>query len=202
VGSGFSRIRAVGFSRIRAVGFSRIRAVGFSRICLAALLLLAAAPAFAQESYVVVVTGVAGDDAHAKQFHAWASKLVDAAKTRDGVADANITYLGDKPDMDAKLIRGRSTSENVQKAIADIAAKAKPGDQVVIVLIGHGSFDGNTAAFSMPGPDMTVADWVAQLKKLSAQKVAFINTTASSGAFLPTVAAPGRTVVTATKTGG
>ena len=54
----------------------------------------------------------------------------------------------------------------------------------------------------MPGPDMTVADWAAQLKKLSAQKVAFINTTSSSGAFLPAVAAPGRTVVTATKTGG
>src|SRR5207249_6279066 len=49
---------------------------------------------------------------------------------------------------------------------------------------------------------MTVADWATALKKLSAQKVAFINTTSSSGAFLPAVAAPGRTVVTATRTGG
>src|SRR5207249_4202737 len=49
---------------------------------------------------------------------------------------------------------------------------------------------------------MTVADWATALKKLSAQKVAFINTTSSSGAFLPAVAAPGRTIVTATKTGG
>jgi len=49
---------------------------------------------------------------------------------------------------------------------------------------------------------MTVADWASLLKRLSAQKVAFINTTSSSGAFLPAVAAPGRTVVTATKTGG
>jgi hypothetical protein len=40
------------------------------------------------------------------------------------------------------------------------------------------------------------------LGKLSGQKVAFINTSASSGAFLPAVAAPGRTIVTATKTGG
>ena len=158
--------------------------------------------AAAQDSYVVVVTGVAGDDEHAKRFHGWATTLIDAAKTKDGVPDTNITYLGDKPDMDAARIRGRSTSENVQKVVADIAAKAHPGDQVVIVLIGHGSFDGNLAAFSMPGPDMTVADWAAQLKKLSAQKVAFINTTSSSGAFLPAVAAPGRTVDTATKTGG
>lgn len=158
--------------------------------------------ASAQDSYLLVITGVAGDEEHAKQFHKWATTLIDAAKTKDGVSDANITYLGDKPDLDAARIRGRSTSENVQKAVADLAAKAHAGDQVVIVLIGHGSYDGNVAAFSMPGPDMTVADWAAQLKKLSAQKVAFINTTSSSGAFLPGVAAPGRTVVTATKTGG
>jgi len=158
--------------------------------------------AAAQDSYLLVVAGVAGDEAHAKQFHKWATTLIEAAKTKDGVPDANITYLAEKPDVDAARIRGRSTSENVQKAVADIAAKAHPGDQVVIVLIGHGSFDGTVAAFSMPGPDMTVADWASLLKKLSPEKVAFINTTSSSGAFLPALAAPGRTVVTATKTGG
>lgn len=158
--------------------------------------------AAAQDSHILVVTGVAGDEAHAKQFHAWATKLLDAAKTRDGVPDANITYLAEKTETDAARIRGRSTREAVTQAVASIAAKAKPGDQVVIVLIGHGSFDGTVGAFSLPGPDLTAADWAAELAKLSAQKVAFINTSSSSGAFLPTVAAPGRTVVTATKTGG
>ena len=38
--------------------------------------------------------------------------------------------------------------------------------------------------------------------KLSAQRVAFINTASSSGAFLQPMTAPGRVVVTATKTGG
>jgi hypothetical protein len=172
-------------------------------VALASLLLIVgAASAAAQDSHLLVVTGVAGDEEHAKQFHAWATKLITAATTKDGVSDANITYLAEKPDIDTARIRGRSTSENVRKAVADIAAKGRPGDQVVIVLIGHGSFDGKTAAFSMPGPDMTVADWSSQLDKLSALKVAFINTTSSSGAFLPAVAAPGRTVVTATKTGG
>ena len=157
----------------------------------------------AQDSHLLVITGVAGDEEHAKQFQKWATTLIDAAKTKDGVPDANITYLAEKPDVDAARIRGRSTSENVQKAVADLAAKAHPGDQVVIVLlIGHGSFDGSVAAFNLPGPDLTAADWASLLKKLSAQKVAFINTTSSSGAFLPAVAAPGRTVVTATKTGG
>src|SRR6185436_604642 len=48
----------------------------------------------------------------------------------------------------------------------------------------------------------TVADWARLLGKLAAQRVAFVDTTSSSGAFLPAVAAPGRVVITATKTGG
>jgi hypothetical protein len=161
-----------------------------------------AARAAAQDSHILVVTGVSGDEAHAKQFHAWATTFLDAAKTKDGVPDANVTYLAEKSDPDPARITGRSTREGVDKAIADLAAASHPGDQVVILLIGHGSFDGSVAAFNLPGPDLTAADWAALLKKLSAQKVAFIDTTESSGAFLPTVAAPGRTVVTATKTGG
>jgi hypothetical protein len=159
-------------------------------------------PAAAQDSHILVITGASGDEAHAKQFHAWASTFIDAAKTKDNVPDANITYLGEKPESDTALIRGRSARENVEKAIADIAGKASPGDQVVVLLIGHGTFDGTSARFNLPGPDLAAEDWSALLKKLSAQKVAFINTSASSGAFLPEVAAPGRTIVTATKTGG
>jgi hypothetical protein len=40
------------------------------------------------------------------------------------------------------------------------------------------------------------------LKKLATERVVFVNTASSSGAFLEPLAAPGRTVVTATKTGG
>jgi hypothetical protein len=173
------------------------------RICLAALCVLAgAANASAQESHILVVAGVSGDEAHAKQFHAWATTLIEAAKTKDNVPDANIIYLAERPELDPARIRGRSTRELVTKAVSDIAAKARPGDQVVVVLIGHGSFDGTVGSFSLPGPDMTATEWGALLKKMSAQKVAFINTASSSGAFLAAVATPGLTVVTATKTGG
>jgi hypothetical protein len=167
--------------------------------------LLAAAirPAAAQQVKILVVTGVAGDEDHAKTFHKWATEFIDAAKKRDAVPDANITYLGDKPDADPKAIRGRSTRENVEKAMATLASQTKAGDEVVVLLIGHGSFDGKTAAFNLPGPDLTATDWASLLGKFtSSQRVAFINTSSASGAFLPAVAGPGRVVVTATKTGG
>ena len=95
-----------------------------------------------------------------------------------------------------------SSPPRVQKAFADLAARVKADEAVVVLLIGHGSFDGTKGAFNLPGPDPTVAEWSALLGKLPSQRVAFINTSSSSGAFLPAILAPGRVVVTATKTGG
>ena len=167
-----------------------------------ALVSICARPAAAQDSHLVVITGVGGDEEHTRSFHKWATTIIDAAKKKDGLADANISYLSEKPDLDASLIKGRSTREAVERTLADLAARARPNDAVFIVLIGHGSFDGRQAAFNLPGPDLTPADFARLLGKLASQRVAFVNTASSSGAFLPTVAGPGRVVVTATKTGG
>jgi hypothetical protein len=151
-----------------------------------------AVPAFAQQTHVLVITGVPGDEEHAAQFQKWATSFIEAAKKKDAVPDANITYLAG----------ARAARDGVEKAFADIAARARPNEAVVVLLIGHGSFNGTDAAFNLPGPDPTVADWSRLLGKLSSQRVAFVNTASSSGAFLPAIAAPGRVVVTATKTGG
>jgi hypothetical protein len=148
--------------------------------------------AHAQQTYVLVVTGVAGDEEHATKFRQWATTFIDAARTREGVPEANITYLSD---------RG-ATKAGVEKAFADLAARAKGNDEVFILLIGHGSFDGTVAAFNLMGPDLTADDYAKLLSRFSAQRVVFVNTTSASGAFLKPLAAPGRVVVTATKTGG
>ena len=177
-------------ARKREAGFvqRRFRVFVFSWLAL----LACAGSAAAQQTHLLVVTGVPGDEEHAAQFQKWATAFIDAAKKNDKVTDANITLLADKG----------STREGVQKAFADLAARVKPEEAVVVLLIGHGSFNGTDAAFNLPGPDLTVAEWAKLLAKLPAQRVAFINTSSSSGAFLPAVAAPGRVVVTATKTGG
>jgi len=155
-------------------------------------LLLAANAATAQQTHILVVTGVAGDEEHAKKFEKWAASFIDAAKKKDAVPDANIAQLADK----------RATKEGIEKAIADIAGRAKPNDTVFILLIGHGSFDGRVASFSIPGPDLTAADYAKLLSRFTSQHVVFVNTASSSGAFLQPLAAPGRVIVTATKTGG
>lgn len=148
----------------------------------------------------MVVTGVSGDDEHAAQFQKWAGSVIDSAK-KHGVLEANVSWLGEAPDKD-KRITARSSKDGVTKAFADLAAKAKANDEVFVVLIGHGSFDGKTAAFNLPGPDLTAEDYNGLLKRFPTQKIVFVNTASSSGAFLQPLAGPARTIVTATKTGG
>jgi hypothetical protein len=153
---------------------------------------LCASPVFAQQTHLLVITGVPGDEEHAQKFQTWATTFIEAAKKKDAVPDANVTLLVDK----------QATKAGIEKAFADLGAKAKPADAVIVLLLGHGSFNGTTAAFNHFGPDLTVEEWAKLLGRLSSQHVAFVDTTSSSGAFLPTIGAPGRVVITATKTGG
>jgi hypothetical protein len=162
------------------------------RACACASLILAASPALAQQTHLLVITGVSGDEEHAKKFGQWAATFIETAKKKDAVPESNITFLSERA----------ATKAAVEKAFADIAGKAKANDEVFVLLIGHGSFDGSTAAFNLMGPDLTADDYARLLSKFSAQRVVFVNTSSASGAFLKPLAAPGRVIVTATKTGG
>jgi hypothetical protein len=170
-------------------------------VLLVALSCLSPMAASAQDVHLIVITGVAGEDELAAQYHKWATAVIDAAKKK-GVPDANITYLAESTEKDPSRIRARSTRENVAKAFTDVAGRARANDEVFVLLIGHGSFDGRQAAFNLPGPDLSTAEFADLLKKLSLQRVVFVNTASSSGAFVEPLAGPGRTIVTATKTGG
>ena len=167
--------------------------------CLAALCLGFARPAAAQDIHLLVITGVGGDDEHSARFHKWAVTVVDSAKRR-GVSD--VVYLSEKPELDPARIQGRSTKENVTRAFNDLAGRAKASDEIFVILLGHGSFDGRQGAFNLPGPDLSAADYAVLLDRFKTQHITFVNTASSSGAFLQALAGPGRTIVTATKTGG
>lgn len=184
------------------LGVPHTSVVSAVRRTMATMFVLLATSAFAQDTHLLVITGAPGDDEHAQKFHKWATAIVDAAKEKGGLSDATITYLGDRPELDTARIKERSTRANVDKAFADLAAKAQPADEVIVVLIGHGSFDGKVGAFNLAGPDLTADDYARLLGALKSQRIVFVNTASASGAFLQPLAGPGRTIITSTKTGG
>jgi hypothetical protein len=187
----------------RGATFGRLSTTGCLPVIIAALAIwegAGAVAAFAQDTHLLIVTGVGGDPEHAQKFDKWSLAVLSAAK-KHGVPDANVAYLGEKSEQGEKM-RARATRDNVTKALTDLAARVKPSDEIFILLIGHGSFDGQQGSFNLPGPDLSAADYAALLAKFPTQKIAFVNTSSSSGAFLQPLAGPARTIVAATRTGG
>ena len=150
--------------------------------------------------FLLIVVGLAGDPEHAKVFHKWGTTLAEASD-RLGVTPERLVYLVDAEEEGDKRVSGRSTREEITKALDSFAKQAGAEDVVFITLIGHGSFDGRSSKFNLPGPDMSAADFDVLLKKLPTKQIVFVDTSSSSGPFVEELSGPGRTIVTATRNG-
>ena len=167
----------------------------------AAMLLVVAAPAIAAETHLLIVAGLGGDPRQRDAFHAQALALASAAETRLGLRHENVACLTESPERDPSAIDGRSTLDNVGAELAKLKTRVRPGDSVFVFLIGHGSFADGEGRFNLPGPDLTPArlsEWLAPLRE---QQLVVVSTASASGCFAEALAAPGRIVVTATKSG-
>lgn len=159
-----------------------------------------ASPAGAQEDHLLVVGGLGGDAEYRALFHEWATDLVEAARSA-GIPGENIRYLSEKPERDPARIHGDARKEDVSAALASIARRSSAGDRVFVVLIGHGSFRNGEARFNLPGPDLTAREYGAALDALAGRDVVFVNTASASGPFIEALSGPGRTIITATRSG-
>jgi hypothetical protein len=155
---------------------------------------LAASAASAGERYALVISGAPGGAAYATTYQKWEEQLAAALRDRLGFSPDRIEVLsGTAVDADRS-----STRPHVERALAHLKSVTHAGDVVLIVLIGHGTSDGGSAKFNLPGPDMTSADWGALLRDLPGRLV-FIDTTAASSPFVTDLAGRGRIVITATE---
>lgn len=169
-----------------------------ARLSAAALLLLPAA-AHAQRTHVLVVEGLSGAPEFRTRFEAAVDAIRGAAKTRWGVSDSSLIVLGEDSTKNARFT-GQCTKANVGAALVRLSTMVKPGDVLMVLLIGHGSGEGPQSKVNLPGPDATAADYASWLAPFGQQQVVFVNTATGSGDFVPALAANGRVVVSATRT--
>ena len=151
-------------------------------------------------AFLLVLVGLAGDPEHGELFHKWGGELAEAAGHL-GVPADHVVYLVDQPGEGEAHVSGKATVEEINKTFDRFAKEATPEDAVYVVLIGHGSYDGKTAKFNLPGPDISGADFDKQFKKLPTRRIVFVDTTSASGPFINDLSAPGRTIITATRNG-
>ena len=153
----------------------------------------------AAQTHLVIVSGLGGDTERRERFYGWAVAMMDAARDRSGLPDSNIIYLAERTDRDPGRINGRSTKENIEGTLNRLAGRVGPEDQIFVLLIGHGSYQGDESRFSLPGPDMTPQDFARLLERFSTQQVVLANTASASGDFISVLTGKGRIIITATK---
>ena len=55
------------------------------------------------------------------------------------------------------LSSAQATAAQLRDTLGTVARDAKPDDDFVLILIGHGSFDGVEYKFNLVGPDLSAA---------------------------------------------
>jgi hypothetical protein len=144
-----------------------------------AWLLSVALPAHAA-TYYLTISGLGGEADFEQRFKMWAADI--------GKATSSQVLVSPK-------------REAVRARCAELAKQVKPDDAFVLMLIGHGTYDGTEYKFNLPGPDIGAAELATLLDRIPATRQLVVNMTSSSGGSVEFLKKPTRVVITATKTG-
>ena len=147
------------------------------RVTALALLPALTAPA---ATYYLTVSGLGGEPDYEQRFKMWAEDIGKTTRSQALVAP---------------------TREKLRARFAELAREVKPDDAFVLMLVGHGSFDGADYKFNLPGPDVTAQEMAALMDRIPAARQLVVNMTSCSGGSTDFFKKPNRVVVTATKTG-
>jgi hypothetical protein len=136
---------------------------------LAPLWLLMTALSAHASVYYVTVAGLGGEPDYEQRFTANAKDLDKLFKDSGNGAHV-YTLTGNQ-----------ATKALLTQTLASIARDARPEDDFVLILIGHGSYDGNDYKFNLVGPDITAQDLASLCDRISARRQLIVNTTSASG---------------------
>lgn len=139
-------------------------------------------------TYYVTVAGLGGEPDYEQRFTANAK---DLDKVFRGITGAHVVTL----------TGAQSTAAQLRAALSNVTQQATANDDFVLVLIGHGSFDGTEYKFNLVGPDLTAAEIAAMCDRIAAKRQLVVDTTSSSGGAVAAFERSGRIVITATKSG-
>jgi hypothetical protein len=156
---------------------------------LALTLLAAASPAYSA-TYILTVAGLGGEPDYEQRFTMLANDV------------DKILHTGDQTDRVIETLKGPdATRAKIESSLARIATQAKPADAFVLLLIGHGTFDGTEYKVNLPGPDISGTELATLLNRIPAGRQLVVDTTSASGGAVAALKKENRTVVTATRSG-
>jgi hypothetical protein len=140
-------------------------------------------------TYYVTISGLGGEPDYEQRFAGLAGDMDKLLKQSGG--ELHVFTLSGKD----------ATRTRINEIFATVARQAKAEDDLVVMLIGHGSFDGVEYKFNIPGPDISGTELSGLCDKIAAKRQLIVNTTSASGGSVAAMKKSGRAVITATKSG-
>ncbi len=137
---------------------------------------------------LLVVVGAAGEPRYGETFNRWCEQWLVQAAEADIAASSISGMVGDALPKDQLVAR-----------LGELAAD-ETLEELWVVLIGHGTFDGKVARFNLAGPDITADeffDLIGKREKLSV----VVNCTSSSSPFISANKNRNCLIATATRDG-
>jgi hypothetical protein len=169
----------------------RVRCAALAGLALF-LLLGAVRAAAAGERYALIVAGASGGPEYAEQYAAWTRDLVSVLVDRMKMRRDRVKVLNDTGDPATA-----ATAANVRQHFGAIRRAMTRDDLLLIVLVGHGTYDGVDAKFNLVGTDLESAQWAELVAGLPGQ-VVVVNTSSASAPFIERLSGERRIVITAT----
>lgn len=151
--------------------------------------LLACGLAAQATTFYVTVAGIGGEPEYEQRFGGWAKDLDKLLKASG-------------PDSQVVTLQASdATKARLTAALQQIARDSKKDDVLVLMLIGHGTFDGTEYKLNLPGPDISGVELAQLLDRIAAGRQLVVNMTSASGGGLASLRRKDRAVITATKSG-
>jgi hypothetical protein len=139
--------------------------------------------------FALIINGASGELVYSTQFEKWTAQLSSVLSSRFGFDAKQLTVLKS------------ATAEDVKRVFTTLKTQLDANNVLYVFLIGHGSYDGKESKFNLVGPDLSAAEYNALLSALPTHRVVVFNMSSASGEFIKSLAAKGRIIVTATRSG-
>jgi hypothetical protein len=156
----------------------------------AGLIVTALATHAGAATHLLVLGGIGGEPRYDKLFQRQIERIEKSAQARLVRPGKVVVASG-----------ADATKAGIATAFAEFGRGMRAADAAVVILIGHGSFDGEQYRFNIAGPDLTGADLAQHFDALPAKRQLLIATTSASGAVAEAWRGEERLVITATRSG-
>ena len=137
---------------------------------------------------LLLVVGASGEEDFGKYFSDWAVVWKDAAEK----AGATLKVIGLQTNSPAP------DRQQLQAALESFPKES--ADELWVICIGHGTFDGREAKFNLRGPDVGASEvrtWLQPFRR----PLAVINAASASSPFINALSGTNRVLITATRSG-